>query len=140
MASESESEDTDPTTPRSASLGNGSPPNVAAQQISLANKLLKLTILGWFIGLAYFNWFARGGYSVLPWWAHAGLIVGGLVASYIIGLWVIRLAALLWRLLWKPASLQAFGLVPIIVSPVIAFFAAKYALLLTASFLTQISN
>lgn len=137
MASGPKSGDTDPTTPLSAplGLGDGSPSNAAAQQLSLANKLLKFTIWGWFIGLFYFVWFTGIGYAVLPWWAYAVLIVGGMFASFIIGWGMVMFAGLLTHIIPGKPSLHAFSWV-VFISPVIAFFAAKYALLLTVWLLT----
>jgi hypothetical protein len=58
----------------------------------------KLTIAGWFIGLAYYNWFASDG-AALPLWVHLILIVGGMfAASIIVGGGMAYLAALLSRI------------------------------------------
>jgi hypothetical protein len=98
-------------------------------------KASKLTIAGWFIGLAYFNWFAANADS-LPWWVHAVLIVGGMFASSIlIGGGMALLAAWVTKVVTgkSEGSLHAFVLA-MFISPVIAFFAANYALRIAASF------
>src|SRR5438067_10931687 len=43
----------------------------------------KWTVAGWFLGLAYYNWFASSA-SHLPIWLHAVLVVGGLFAAPIL--------------------------------------------------------
>lgn len=120
-------------------LGDGRPPTVADQQINFSKKLLKFTTSGWLIGLFYFVWFTGIGYAVLPWWAYAVLVVGGMVASFIIGWVVVVLVVgpLTYIVPGKPdGSLPAYVWMAVFISPVVAFFAARYALLLTASFLS----
>ena len=96
----------------------------------------KLTIAGWFIGLAYYNWFASDG-AALPWWIHLILIVGGMfAASIVIGGGMAILTALLSRRIAgatdaRPGYFKTAGLI----STVLAFFAAKYALIFAASLL-----
>ncbi|HEX8663362.1 MAG TPA: hypothetical protein VF744_04970 [Beijerinckiaceae bacterium] len=91
----------------------------------------KLTILGWFAGLAYYNWFSSAPISV-PFWAHLVLIVGGLFASSIvIGGGMALLAAFVTKLATGRAdgSPDAFSWAAFI-SAALAFLAAKYGLLL----------
>jgi len=92
-----------------------------------------MTIAGWFIGLAYYNWFSSDPISV-PMWAHAVLIIGGMfAASIVIGAGLALLAALLTKLITgnPEGNPNAFAWAAFI-GPVLAFFAAKYALLLLA--------
>ena len=89
----------------------------------------KWTIFGWFAGLAYFNWFASDGAS-FSWWAHAlFIIVGMFAASIIIGGGVALLFAGLTKILTgrSDGSIHGFAWGAFI-SPVLAFFAAKYVL------------
>lgn len=89
----------------------------------------KWTIGGWFIGLAYYNWFASAPDHV-PLWAHVVLVVLGMfVASIVIGGGMALLMALITKLTTGDAegSSHAFAWAAFI-SPVLAFFAAKYAL------------
>jgi len=89
----------------------------------------KMTIGGWLIGLAYYNWFAPNPEHV-SWFGHAALIVGGMfVASIVIGGGMAMLMGLITKLAtgdWEGSS-HAFAWGAFI-SPVLAFFAAKYAL------------
>lgn len=95
----------------------------------------KLTIAGWFIGLAYYNWFASDG-AALPLWVHLILIVGGMfAASIIVGGGMAYLAALLARIIagtWnaRPVYFMTAGLI----ATVLAFFAAKYALIFATKY------
>jgi hypothetical protein len=97
----------------------------------------KWTVTGWFVGLAYYNWFASAP-AHLPIWAHAILVVGGLfVAPILIGGGVALLMAgvtkiLTGRIEGSPDG-YAWGA---FISPVLAFFAAGYVLQWTS----QISN
>ena len=87
------------------------------------------TIAGWFLGLAYYNWLAQHPPHI-PLWGHALLIIVGMfVASILIGGGVALLGAVLNRLVYgdttgsvTPFAWGAF------ISPVLAFFAAGYAL------------
>jgi hypothetical protein len=93
----------------------------------------KWTIAGWFIGLAYYNWLATNPDHVV-WWAHVILVVGGMfAASIIIGGGMSLLAAFITRLVTgrTDGSRDFFGWSAFI-SPVLAFFAAKYALKVAA--------
>lgn len=89
----------------------------------------KFTVTGWFIGLAYFNWFASDG-KHLPLWEHATLIIGGLFGSSIlIGGGIAVLAGVATRIFtgrWDGSTLGAS--LNGYISPVLAFFAAKYVL------------
>ena len=92
------------------------------------------SIVGWFGGLAYYNWLASDPISV-SFWGQVVLIIGGLFASSIIiggGL------AIMAGIVTKAAtgrfdgSPHAFAWAAV-VSPVLNFIAAKYALLLFSS-------
>jgi len=91
------------------------------------------TVTGWFLGLAYFNWFSSTG-PKLPMWVQLALAVGGLFASSIlIGGGIAALAAVATRVATgrsdgSPVGFMLAGWV----SPLLAFFAAKYAVLLAA--------
>jgi hypothetical protein len=87
------------------------------------------TIIGWFAGLAYFNWFASNA-DKITWWEQALLIVVGMfAASIIIGGAVALLMAAITKVVMREvgdnATLFAWGA---FISPVIAFFSAKYVL------------
>jgi hypothetical protein len=97
-------------------------------------KAAQWSIAGWFVGLAYFNWFASSPPHV-PLWAHAVLVVAGMFfASIVIGGGVAFLMALLTKATtksWEGSSdFFAWGA---FISPVLCFFAAKYALMLFQS-------
>ena len=90
----------------------------------------KQVILGWFAGLAYYNWFTGSPISV-PWWAHIILVVGGMFASsIIIGGGMSLLAAGITKLMFgrSDAVPGLFGWAGIIAT-ILAFIASKYALL-----------
>jgi hypothetical protein len=95
----------------------------------------RLTIIGWFAGLAYYNWFASNGVT-MPWWFHLILIVGGMfAASIVIGGGMASLTALLSRIFAgsttaRPEYFKTAGLI----ATVLAFFAAKYALIFAAKY------
>ena len=90
------------------------------------------TVAGWFLGLAYYNWFSSTALR-LALWVHAVLIVGGLFASSIfIGGSVAAVAALATRAITgRPDGSPVAFMLAGWISPVLAFFAAKYAVLLT---------
>ena len=93
----------------------------------------KFTIFGWFVGLAYFNWFS-GSPIHIPLWGHLVLItVGMFAASIIIGGGLALVAAGVTKVATGSAegSPHAFSWAAFI-SLVVAFFAAKYGLLLLA--------
>jgi hypothetical protein len=88
-----------------------------------------MTIVGWFTGLAYYNWFSSTGVH-LPIWQHALLVVVGMfAASIIIGAGMALVAAALTKVITgrSDSSINAFAWAAFI-SPAIAFFAAKYVL------------
>jgi len=90
----------------------------------------KQVIFFWFAGLAYYNWFTSNPISV-PWWAHIILVVGGMFASSIvIGGGMALIAAWLTKRLFgrSDAVPGLFGWAGII-SSILTFIAAKYALL-----------
>jgi hypothetical protein len=95
----------------------------------------KLTIIGWFAGLAYYNWFAHDG-VVMPWWFHLILIVGGMfAASIVIGGGMAYLAGLIARIRvgkWDahPEYFKTAGLI----ATALSFFAAKYALIFAGKY------
>lgn len=96
---------------------------------SVNNKTAKMTIVGWFAGLAYYNWFSSTA-SALPIWQHALLVVVGMfAASVIIGAGMCLLAGGLTKIVTgrSDGSIHAFAWTAFI-SPVLAFFAAKYVL------------
>ena len=104
--------------------------SIDARIDSIGTENSKLVIVGWFIGLAYFNWFSSAPISV-QWWAHAILIVGGMfVASIVIGGGIaVLIGVVINKAGWSRRSgtyLKAGGLI----SAVLAFFAARYGLLL----------
>jgi hypothetical protein len=105
-------------------------------QIDLVNTYAaKWTIAGWFCGLAYYNWFASNP-DHIPWWGHILLVVVGMFASsIIIGGGMSLLSALITRIATgnTEGSPHAFAWAAFI-SPVLAFFAAKYALHFAGSF------
>jgi len=101
---------------------------------AINTKAATYTIVGWFAGLAYFNWFASAPQHV-SWIGHAILIVIGMfVASILIGGGVALVLGYLTKALTGRAEgspdLYAWG---VFISPVIAFFAAELAIGLTAS-------
>jgi hypothetical protein len=93
----------------------------------------KMTILGWFIGLAYYNWFAHRTVHV-PIWGHALLVVVGMfAASIIIGAGMALIAGAITRTITGKleGSPHVYSWAAFI-SPVLAFFAADYAVRLFA--------
>ncbi|HUZ33694.1 MAG TPA: hypothetical protein VMV19_16560 [Xanthobacteraceae bacterium] len=95
----------------------------------------RLTIIGWFAGLAYYNWFASVG-PVLPWWVHLILIVGGMfAASIVIGGGMSCLTALLYRIFAGSATARPeYFKVAGLIATVLAFFSAKYVLVILAPY------
>ncbi|MCW5729986.1 MAG: hypothetical protein KIT20_04455 [Alphaproteobacteria bacterium] len=93
----------------------------------------KWTILGWFAGLAYFNWFASDGTS-LSWWTHALLIIVGMFAASIIigGGIALLFAGVTKALTGRPDGSIDFFAWGAFISPIFAFFAAKYVLAFVA--------
>ena len=94
----------------------------------------KWTIGGWFVGLAYYNWFASHPPHVSL-WGHVVLIIGGMfAASILIGGGMSLLASLITKIVTgrSDGSPNAFGWTAFI-SPVIAFFVAHPALTFMAS-------
>jgi hypothetical protein len=89
----------------------------------------KLVIGAWFVGLAYYDWFASG--PSLAWWVHLALIVVGMfISSIVIGGGMAILAAALNKSAFgyaeaRPNLFKLAGLL----ATVIAFFAAKYAVM-----------
>jgi|GEM_PF-3684051 len=99
-------------------------------------KAAKYTIFGWFVGLAYFNWFASTPVHV-SWIGHGILIVVGMfAASIVIGGGVTLVLGLLTKALTGrmegSPDLYAWGA---FISPVIAFIAAGPAIRLVGSVL-----
>lgn len=89
----------------------------------------KWTVCGWFIGLAYYTWFAAKAVH-LPWWELATVaFVGMFATSVLIGGTLALIAAHLTKKLTGShegsTDLFAWGA---LISPVLAFFAAKYSL------------
>jgi len=92
------------------------------------------TIIGWLTGLAYYNWFASAPHHLPP-WAHAILVVAGsFAACIVIGAGMAILAGAVTQLVTgrHRGSPYAFGWGAFI-SPVLAFFAAKFVLQLAAT-------
>jgi hypothetical protein len=90
----------------------------------------KWTLAGWFIGLAYYDWFSATA-PHLPVWINITLIVVGMfAASIIIGGGMALLLGLISKLLTRSDAF-AWGA---FMSPVLAFFAAKYAVQFAAAF------
>lgn len=89
----------------------------------------KMTIIAWFAGLAYYNWFASTPISA-PLWGHIILVIGGMFfASVVIGGGLALISAAITKMLTgrQDGSPHVFawaafiGIVP-------AFFAAKQGL------------
>jgi hypothetical protein len=105
---------------------------MTVDQINSENS--KLVIVGWFIGLAYYNWFSSDALP-LPWWIHAILIIGGMfISSIVIGGSMALLAATANKAAFgnpeaRPNLFKLAGLI----AAVLAFFVAKYALWLAAT-------
>jgi hypothetical protein len=89
----------------------------------------KLTIGGWFAGLAYFNWFAADA-AKIAWWGQVLLIVVGMFAASIIigGAVSLLMAAVTKMLMGEIKDNPTFFAWGAFISPVLAFFAAKYTL------------
>lgn len=97
-------------------------------------KAAKYTIVGWFAGLVYFNWFSSAPVHV-SWIGHVILVVVGMfAASILIGGGVALVFGLLTKALTGrmegSPDLYAWGA---FISPAIAFFAAEPAIRLVAS-------
>ena len=91
----------------------------------------KMTILGWFSGLAYYNWFASTPITA-PIWGHVVLIIGGMFfASIVIGGGLSLMAALITKAATgsTDGSPHAFSWAAFI-GMALSFVAAKYGLLL----------
>ena len=89
----------------------------------------KSAIAGWFIGLAYYNWFASNPpHAAL--WGHLLLVtVGMFTASFVIGGGVSLLAALVTkRVTGRRDSSPEFFAWGAFISPVLTFFAADHVL------------
>lgn len=106
---------------------------LSVEQIN--TKAAKYSIAGWFLGLAYFNWFSSTATHV----SIAGhiilVVVGMFAASILIGMIVALILGLITRLLavridGSPRG-DAWGA---FISPVIAFFAANWAIRLVAQY------
>ena len=87
------------------------------------------TGIGWICGLSYYNWFAEAPRHV-PLWVHLLLIVAGIffvttfIVTFMVGLaaiFALRFAST------RKGHIDLFA-VATVVSPAVAFFAAKYAL------------
>lgn len=93
----------------------------------------KWTIGGWFIGLAYYNWFTSSPIHV-PLLGHVLLVtIGMFAASIVIGGGMALLAAGVTRLAVGRADGSPHGFAwAAFISPVIAFFATKFALQIVA--------
>ena len=87
------------------------------------------TMLGWFLGLVYFNWFSDLAFHV-PLWAHVTLGIAGMfAASIIIGGGLALLARGVTKLFFGKAEARTdIYAWAAFISPVLAFFAASYAL------------
>lgn len=96
-------------------------------------KAATYTIVGWFAGLAYYNWFAKSPVHV-SFIGHVVLVVVGLfAASIVIGMGVALLFGLITKLVTGRADGSPHGYAwGAFVSPVIAFFAAEPAIRLVA--------
>ncbi|UDL90191.1 hypothetical protein LGH82_01990 [Mesorhizobium sp. PAMC28654] len=97
-----------------------------------------MVIFGWFVGLAYYNWFSRSPISV-PIWAHIVLIVVGMfAASIIIGGGLALIAAGITKAVTGSAqgSPHAFSWAAFI-GLILAFFPAGYALEMFKSYTVQ---
>jgi len=98
-------------------------------------KAAKYSIAAWFVGLAYFNWFASTATHV----SIAGhiilVVVGMFAASILIGMMVTLILGLTTVLLAGRTDASprgdAWGA---FISPVIAFFAAGWAIRLVAQY------
>jgi hypothetical protein len=94
----------------------------------------RLSLAGWFGGLAYFNWFNSAGVDLSP-VGHIILVGGGMIVAILIGLAV----ALIMGAITKAATGRTDGsiysyMVGAIISPVLTFFAARGAIDLVALF------
>ena len=89
----------------------------------------KWTVGGWFIGLAYYNWFSSAPIHV-PLLGHILLLtVGMFAASVLIGGGMAVLAAVVTKLTTGNVEGSPHGFAwAAFISPVVAFFAAKLAL------------
>jgi hypothetical protein len=87
------------------------------------------TSIGWFVGLTYYEWFASTPTAV-PLWEFAILaIVGGAVASTVICATMDTLAgAITYKITGDFEGSSDFFAWMTFISPVLAFFVAKYAL------------
>ena len=99
-------------------------------------KAAKFTIVGWFVGLAYFNWFSSTAVHVSL-VGHAILVIVGMfAASILIGMGI----ALIMGLITKAATGSTLGSPHgyawgAFISPVIAFFAADWATIFVARYM-----
>lgn len=94
----------------------------------------KATIVGWFAGLSYFGWWASDAVQV-SFGAMSVLVVGGMFASSILigGGVSLLIAGIAKALTGKTEGYPSLFTWGVVVSPVLAFFAARYSLLGIAS-------
>ncbi len=97
------------------------------------NYAAKWTVSGWFIGLAYYTWFATKVIHLPLWELAVVAFVGMFATSILIGGTLAVIAAYFTKKLTGShegsTDLFAWGA---FISPVLAFFAAKYALIFLA--------
>lgn len=106
---------------------------LSVEQIN--TKAAKFTILGWFAGLAYFNWFSSTAVHVSL-VGHAILVVVGMfAASIIIGMGLALIVGLITKAVTGNSLGSPHGYAwGAFISPVIAFFAAEPAIRLVARY------
>lgn len=92
-------------------------------------KAAKFSIAGWFVGLAYYNWFSSTPVHV-SWVGHAILIVVGMfAASILIGMVISLIFMAITKLMTGRADGSIHGYAwGAFISPVLAFFAAGWAI------------
>jgi hypothetical protein len=98
-------------------------------------KAAKCSIAGWFLGLAYFNWFSSTAAHVSI-AGHIVLVVVGLFAvSILIGMIVALILGLIAKFLTgRIAGISHGDAWGALISPAIAFFAADWAIRLVAEY------
>ncbi len=102
---------------------------------SVNTKASKATISGWFCGLAYFNWFASNPPHISLFGHILLTVVGMFAASILIGLVVALILGCITRVTtgsWE-GSMHGYAW-GVFISPMLAFFAANYAIKWVASF------
>jgi hypothetical protein len=108
---------------------------VALSTEQVNTKAARYSVVGWFIGLAYFNWFSSTAAHVSLTGHILLVVIGMFAASILIGLLVALILGLITKFATGRMDGSPHGYAwSAFVSPVVAFFAAGYAIKLVARY------